>query len=181
MDVAAVSRFSALLALLVGVAAVAVWLSVVWSSGPLRGLREGLTPVALTLGFLIAAGATSGSLYFSEVAHFVPCKLCWFQRIAMYPLALILGIAALRRDRTIWRYGGPLAALGGLVSIYHVQLERFPDQTTFCSAEAPCSLPPIQEFGFVTLAFMALCAFAAITSLLAVSRRSSPQHQESLP
>ena len=84
----------------------------------------------------------TGSLYFSEVAHFVPCRLCWYQRIAMYPLVLLLGIATLRRDRGIRLYAIPLAAIGAAVSIYHVQLERFPDQASFCSLEAPCNLPP---------------------------------------
>ena len=178
MDVALVSRFSALLALVVGVGAVAVWLSVLWPGGPLRGVRLGLEPVALPLAFLVAGACLAGSLYFSEVAHFVPCKLCWFQRIGMYPLAVILGIAAIRRDPSVRRYALPLAAIGGFVSIYHVQLERFPDQTTFCSADAPCSLPPLQEFGFVTLAFMALCGFLAISALLVVARRPAPARQE---
>ena len=178
MDVALVSRFSALLALVAAVGAIAVWTSVLWRGGPLRGLRLGLEPVALPLAFLVAATCMVGSLYFSEVAHFVPCKLCWFQRIGMYPLAVLLGIAAFRKDRTVGLYALPLAALGGLVSIYHVQLERFPDQKTFCSVEAPCSLPPLQEFGFVTLAFMALCGFLAISALLVVALRSAPSRQE---
>ena len=130
--------------------------------GPLVALRSALAPLALPLAWLVAAVCMAGSLYFSEVAHFVPCRLCWYQRIAMYPLVLLLGIATLRRDRGIRLYAIPLAAIGAAVSIYHVQLERFPDQASFCSLEAPCNLPPVEQFGFVTLAVMALCGFAAI-------------------
>ena len=69
---------------------------------------------ALWIAFLVAATATAGSLYFSEVADFVPCQLCWFQRIAMYPLAVILLVAAIRRDRGVRWYVGPLAAIGAV-------------------------------------------------------------------
>ena len=61
----------------------------------------------------------AGSLYFSEVADFMPCTLCWYQRIAMYPLVLLLGIAAFRRDRAIRLYVVPLAVVGAAISIYH--------------------------------------------------------------
>src|SRR3954452_6304066 len=87
----------------------------------------------------------------------------------MYPLVLLLGIAAACPDVAIRLYAIPLAAIGAAVSIYHVQLERFPKQATFCSLEAPCNIPPVQQFGFVTLAVMALCGFAAIVVLLAVA------------
>ena len=128
-----------------------------------------LRPV-FTIASATAFVCMAGSLYFSEEAHFVPCRLCWYQRIAMYPLVLLLGIAAVRRVVAIRLYAIPLAAIGAAVSIYHVQLERFPEQATFCSVEAPCNLPPVQQFGFVTLAVMALCGFAAIVALLAVAR-----------
>ena len=84
----------------------------------------------------------AGSLYFSEVAHFVPCRLCWYQRIAMYPLVLLLGIATLRRDVGIRLYAIPLAAIGAAVSIYHVQLERFPDQAHVLLARGALQPPP---------------------------------------
>ena len=164
------SRFFALLALVAGGGAVVVGASALARRGPLAELRAALAPIALPLAWAVATVCMAGSLYFSEVAHFVPCRLCWYQRIAMYPLVLLLGIAAVRRDVAICLYAIPLAAIGAAVSIYHVQLERFPEQATFCSVEAPCNLPPVQQFGFVTLAVMALCGFAAIVALLAVAR-----------
>jgi disulfide bond formation protein DsbB len=170
VDVATMSRFFALLALVAGAGAVVVGASALARRGPLAELRAALAPIALPLAWAVAAVCMVGSLYFSEVAHFVPCRLCWYQRIAMYPLVLLLGIAAARRDVAIRLYAIPLAAIGAAVSIYHVQLERFPEQATFCSLEAPCNIPPVQQFGFVTLAVMALCGFAAIVALLAIAR-----------
>ena len=104
------------------------------------------------LAFLVAAVATAGSLYFSEVANYVPCRLCWFQRIAMYPLAVILLIAAIRRDRAIRWYAVPLAAVGACVSIYHYLVEWHPRlEGDACDPTNPCSLVWFREFGFVTL------------------------------
>jgi disulfide bond formation protein DsbB len=121
----------------------------------------------LWLAWLVAAVATAGSLYFSETANFTPCKLCWFQRIAMYPLALLLLIAALRRDDGIRRYAVPLAAVGAVMSAYHYLIEWRPSlDSGTCDISAPCTVPWFRQFGFVSLSFMALCGFAAVVSLL---------------
>jgi len=126
---------------------------------------------AIFLAGLVALVATLGSLYYSEVAHFTPCLLCWYQRIAMYPLAVILPIAAFRRDRGIWRYVVPVAAIGAAISIYHYQLQRFPDQASVsCSVEAPCALTWVWQLGYISIPFMALSAFALIVTLLLVGR-----------
>jgi disulfide bond formation protein DsbB len=167
------SRFFALLAFIAGAGALLIAAGCVAKRGPLRRFRDELAPLGLPLAWLVAATCMAGSLYYSEVANFAPCHLCWYQRIAMYPLVVIIGIAAVRRDTAVRRYAIPLAALGALVSIYHFQLERFPDQASFCSVDVPCSLPPVEEFGFVTLAFMALCGFAAIIALLVIARSGS--------
>jgi disulfide bond formation protein DsbB len=108
-----------------------------------------------------------GSLYFSEVANYTPCPLCWYQRIAMYPLVVILGIAALRSDLAVRRYVLPLVAIGSVISIYHYQLERFPSQTSVaCSADVPCTVVWIWRFHYISIPFMALSAFALIAALL---------------
>ena len=123
------------------------------------------------LAFAVAAIAMSGSLYYSDVAHFVPCELCWFQRIAMYPLAVILFVAAITRDTRAWRYVVPIAAIGLLISVYHYQLELFPDQPTVCSATLPCSVRWVSVYGFVSIAFMAGAGFISILALhLAMAR-----------
>ncbi len=135
---------------------------------------ETLGPSAVWLAFLVAITATLGSLYLSEVAHFIPCKLCWYQRIAMYPLVPILAIAAWKRDAGIWRYAVPVAAIGAVISIYHYQLERFPSQASVsCSAEAPCTVVWIWKFHFISIPFMALSGFALIVALLLVARSTA--------
>jgi disulfide bond formation protein DsbB len=114
---------------------------------------------------LVAGLATAGSLYFSEVAHYQPCTLCWYQRIAMYSLAIIAITATIRRER-LSPYFAVLAALGAIVSTYHVLLERFPDlDTGTCSKSVPCTLVWFERFGFVTLPFMALCGFLAVLAI----------------
>ena len=127
---------------------------------------------ALTFAFGIAAVATGGSLVFSEVYHYTPCELCWYQRIAMYPLAVILGIAAVRRDLAIRRYALPLSVVGALVSTWHVLVQRVPALagTTSCDATAPCTGIWVEALGWLTIPTMAGMGFLAITALLAAAR-----------
>jgi disulfide bond formation protein DsbB len=126
----------------------------------------------LALAWMVALVATLGSLYYSEVAGFPPCPLCWYQRIAMYPLAVILGVATFRRDPDVRRYVWPLTLAGGLIAAYHYQLEWFPTQAgVACDAAAPCTVRWVFEFGFVSLPYMALSAFAFIAALLYAAGR----------
>ncbi len=133
----------------------------------------------LWLAFAVALTATLGSLYLSEIAHLPPCKYCWFQRIAMYPLALILGIAAWKKDRQVGRYVFPLATIGGLIASYHYLIENFPDLAGgVCDPVVPCTAPVVWEFGFVSVPFMALAAFSLIIVLLAVARSNDRAEAE---
>jgi disulfide bond formation protein DsbB len=140
-------------------------------------LRETVGGSSLVLAWIVALVATLGSLYFSEVAHFVRCPLCWYQRIAMYPLAIVLGIAALRSDYGIRRYVLPLVAIGAAISVYHYQLERFPSQTSLaCSVDVPCTAVWVWRFHYISIPFMALSAFALIAALLLLA----PSHEAEL-
>lgn len=145
--------------------------------GAIAAALDDLRPVALWLAFAIATTATLGSLYYSEVAHFTPCLLCWYQRAAMYPLSLILGVAAFLRAFKVKLVAIPIAAVGACVSIYHYQLELFPDQSSgACSVEVPCTVRWFEVFGFISLAFMALTGFAAIIALLSIARPRVDDH-----
>jgi hypothetical protein len=133
----------------------------------LDGLRSSLGSSALLAAFVVATLATIGSLYFSEVAHFEPCRLCWYQRIAMYPLVVILGIAAWRRDVRVRRYAVPVAVIGALIATYHYALEWLPWlDSGVCSATTPCTIVWFREFGFISLPYLALSAFLLIVTLL---------------
>jgi len=135
--------------------------------GLLAGLAELFGPFAVLLAAIVAVTAMSGSLFYSEVARFVPCELCWFQRIAMYASAVILVVAVTRREEAVRPYALTLAGLGLLVSAYHVLLQRFPDiPSTSCSLDAPCTAIWVNTFGFITIPVMAGVAFATIVIAL---------------
>jgi len=126
--------------------------------------------VSTWLAFLVAATCTLGSLYFSEIAEFTPCRLCWFQRIAMYPLSVILLVGAIRKDDAVRWYAGPLAAIGAGISAYHTLIEWRPAlDTGACEVTRPsCTFVWFREFGFLSLATMALVGFLTILILLFV-------------
>jgi disulfide bond formation protein DsbB len=127
-------------------------------------------PDGLTLAFVVAAVATGGSLYLSEVAHFTPCRLCWFQRAFMYPLVPVLGIAAWRRAVGLRTVAIPMAVIGATISAYHVLVERYPNlESNVCDPNTPCTAIWFQRFGYLTIPAMALSAFALIVTLLLLS------------
>jgi hypothetical protein len=178
MNVETMATLFALLTVVANIVVIAIAVIAVADRDGFSGLKRSvwstLGPSALWLAFAVALTATLGSLYLSEVAHFVPCELCWYQRIAMYPLVPILFVAAVKRDAGVWRYAAPLAAIGSALSIYHYQLERFPDQTSVsCTLEAPCTVVWIWKFHYISIPFMALSGFALIVALLLVARSSA--------
>ena len=137
-------------------------------------------PNALGMAFWVALLATLGSLYFSEVAHFEPCRLCWYQRIAMYPLVLLLGIAAVRRDDGIRIYGRALAAVGAVISLYHIALEWIPAlDTGACGLGPSCSIIWFRALGFISLPTLAFIAFVTIVAVLSV-RTPTASHDDAL-
>ena len=120
---------------------------------------------SLYIALLAAWIAMLGSLYFSEVSHYIPCTLCWYQRILMYPQTLILAIGLLRKDENTPHFVLPFSILGIGVSTYHVLLEKtdwFSGAST-CQVGVPCTLIWFNWFGFITIPFLALIAFLVIT------------------
>ena len=132
-----------------------------------------LAQKALWFAFLVALIATSGSLFYSEVAGFEPCKLCWFQRIFMYPQVLLLGMAIWKKDRHIADYGILLAVLGALVAGYHYLLQLGIAPNLPCSAvgySVSCSQVFVMNFGYITIPLMSFTAFLLIVIALWKSR-----------
>jgi disulfide bond formation protein DsbB len=127
-----------------------------------------VAPQSVVFAWIVATVTTLGSLYYSEHAGFVPCELCWYQRIVMYPLVIVLGVAALRRDRAVWITTLVFVVIGAPLSLYHWLVERVPafEESSSCSAIAPCSTPWFEKLGFVTLAWMAMSAFLLIGVLM---------------
>jgi disulfide bond formation protein DsbB len=125
------------------------------------------------MALAITVCATAGSLIYSGYFHFEPCRLCWYQRIAMYPLTLLLLVGLLRGDRGVRWYVLPPAGLGFSVSVYHYLLQSFPNLSgdTACSITAPCNAKFVNEFGFISIPFMAGCGFLAVIGLMAAMSR----------
>ncbi|WP_235560964.1 disulfide oxidoreductase [Bacillus sp. FJAT-28004] len=121
----------------------------------------------LFIAWAAAVLATAGSLYLSEVMHFAPCSLCWFQRIFMYPLALILGIAYSKGDEGIVSYALPLVVIGGGFSLYHTVLQKLPhDSKLAACGPVSCQGDYLNWFGFITIPMLALAAFLIILTAL---------------
>lgn len=128
----------------------------------------------LLIAWITAIFAMGGSLFFSERMGFIPCVLCWYQRILMYPLVLFLGIAFYRNDHSIYKYVLPVSVLGMLVSGTHYALQKIPSMQEFsvCTSGVPCSGQYINLFGFITIPFLALLAFTIITIMMLFLRKS---------
>lgn len=158
-----------LLAIVIALGVLALFLPA--ARNALGELVHAVGPSALWLAFVVALVSTLGSLFLSEYSDFIPCRLCWFQRIAMYPLVIVLLGSALRRDvRGAAFYGLPLAVLGGLVAMWHLYIEANPEaEGAACKVGAPCSTKWIDVFGWFTIPMLALTGFAAITALLLVA------------
>lgn len=133
-----------------------------------RVLAAAIAPQAVLLAWIVALVTTAGSLYYSEHAGFVPCELCWYQRIVMYPLVIVIGVAWLRRDRQVWMTALPFVVVGAPLSLYHWLVERVPAfaESSSCSVTVPCSAPWFEKLGFVTLAWMAMSSFLLIGVLM---------------
>jgi disulfide bond formation protein DsbB len=152
--------------ILVGVAAV------LGVRTPLRTVRAALWGYELWAAFAVSAIATGGSLFFSEIAHFVPCELCWYERICLFPLSIITLLAALASDFRAARYLLPLPLAGAGVAVYHLLVEQgVVGQSTACLVSAPggCATKWINEFGFVTIPTLALTGFLLLLALLSLA------------
>jgi disulfide bond formation protein DsbB len=149
--------------------------------GPLRALRRALWGYELWAAFLVAALATGGSLFLSDVAGFVPCELCWFQRICMYPLSILTLFAAAHGDYRFARYLLPLPVVGAGVSVFHLLVENHVVATPQgCQVGAGCTVKWIDYFGYMTIPTLALTAFVLLIAFLALAA-SETGDEASLP
>jgi len=121
--------------------------------------------------WLVASTSTLGALFFGEVMNLPTCVLCWYQRIFMFPLVLVLPIGMFPFDRKVVRCALPLAALGWLVAAFHVLLVAgvIPEDIRPCTQGVPCSEQVIEWFGFVTIPLLSLVAFSAVIALLVMA------------
>lgn len=137
-------------------------------------VRAFVSKHGLWIGFLIALGGMGVSLYYSNVVHYAPCVLCWYQRIFFYPSIVILGIGAWKKDAGSRIYTLALCLLGGLIGLYQVLLEHGLAPEGVCGATGPsCTARYVYEYGFVTIPFMSLTGFVLIATSVYLYRRNS--------
>jgi disulfide bond formation protein DsbB len=131
---------------------------------------------AIKISFAIALLSTMGSLFYSEIAKFPPCDLCWFQRIFMYPQVVLLGIALIKKDNKIVDYSLALAGIGILISLYHNYIVFAALQSPTCSLSGvSCTTKMVLGLGYVTIPLMALTAFALIITTLVLHKFNTKQ------
>ena len=151
---------------------------------PLDAIRRLLWGYELWAAFVVAAIATGGSLFFSEIAHFPPCELCWYQRICMYPLSILTLLMAWQGDNRAARYLLPLPIVGAGVSIYHLLIEnQVIKEPTQCQASAPggCAFKWINEFGYITIPTLALTGFLLLIGFLVLGTAGESETTATLP
>lgn len=131
----------------------------------------------LFICWLIAVSATLGSLFFSEVMERVPCVLCWYQRIAMFPLAFIFTVGLLPLDVRCVRYALPIAVAGWATALYHclLYLGVIPESMQPCTQGVSCADVKIELIGFVTIPLLSLLGFTLIIALLLAVRKGIKQ------
>jgi disulfide bond formation protein DsbB len=153
--------------------------------GPLHAIRRLVWGYELWAAFLVAAIATGGSLFFSEIAHFVPCELCWYQRICMYPLSILTLFLAYHGDHRAARYLLPLPVVGAGVSIYHLLIEnkviKEPAQCLISAPGSGCGTKWINEFGYITIPTLALTGFVLLIGFLALAAAGGDDGVATLP
>ncbi|WP_416151844.1 disulfide oxidoreductase [Salipaludibacillus sp. HK11] len=122
----------------------------------------------MLVAWVIALVATLGSLYFSEIRLFVPCELCWVQRIFMYPLAITLAIASIKKDARQAFYTLPIALIGMGFSLYHYMLQKISSLSSIGESCGiiPCNVEYVNHLGFITIPFLAFIAFLSISLLM---------------
>lgn len=129
----------------------------------------------IRFSFFVALAATAGSLFYSGYAGFVPCSLCWFQRIFMYPEVILLGLAWLKNEKHIIDYSLTLSIIGWLISAYHNYIIYKGLHSIVCTISEPCTVNYVLEYGYITIPMMALTAFSLIILFLIFQKYENKQ------
>jgi disulfide bond formation protein DsbB len=170
---------------LVGLGIVVGLLALFGVRGPLDTIRRLLWGYELWGAFVVAAVATGGSLFYSQVAHFIPCEFCWFQRVLMYPLSILTLLIAVRGDNRAARYLLPLPVVGAGTSIYHMLIERGvikePGACTITGGGCSTNWIIRHDFGYLTIPTLALTAFLLLIGFLVLASTGESEVPATLP
>ena len=140
-------------------------------------MNSNISTKIIFLCFLIASTATMGSLFFSEVMGFIPCNMCWYQRIFIYPLVFIFLTALLYPDDKVFKYAITIVVVGLLFSIYHnlLMFDIIPESAVPCTSGVPCSTEYINWFGFINIPLLSLIAYLMLFFLLIFANKIKNQ------
>lgn len=130
---------------------------------------------AVLIAWVTTIFATAGSLFYSEVLKLPPCVLCWYQRIFMYPLVIIIGVGMVKKDKIMPLYALLLSGVGGIIALFHylLQMGIIPDKVAPCVQGISCTSRLIEYFGFITIPFMSLAAFVAVFILMLMNQKDN--------
>jgi disulfide bond formation protein DsbB len=119
----------------------------------------------LYIAWLQSIVAMMGSLFYSEIMQYAPCILCWYQRIVMYPLVVILAVGILRKDQKVYQYVLPFSILGMIIALYHTLLQQgfLPESAAPCVAGVSCVVKQVGYLGFITIPLMSFVSFVLIS------------------
>jgi disulfide bond formation protein DsbB len=160
-------------------------LALVGVRGPLDAIRNLLWGYELWGAFVVAAIATGGSLFYSQIAGFIPCEFCWFQRMMMYPLSILTLLIAARGDNRAARYLLPLPVVGAGTSIYHMLLEHHvikePGACTLTGGGCTANWIALHSFGYLTIPTLALTAFLLLIGFLVLASTGESEVPATLP
>jgi disulfide bond formation protein DsbB len=136
-------------------------------------MKTFLKKYILYIALIQSIVATLGSLYLSEICGFTPCKLCWYQRVFMYPLIVVLAVGIVENNKNLYKYVLPLSVMGMGLAIYHNLLYYgfLTESVIYCTAGVSCTTKYIEWFGFITIPLLSLLAFIIITILMLVHRK----------
>lgn len=117
------------------------------------------------LAWTTSLAATLGSIFMSKVLNFVPCELCWYQRIFMFPLVLVIAVGILKKDKNLPQYVLPLSTAGLLIGAYHNLLYYgvIAENISPCRIDVPCTARQLELFGFIAIPLLSLVSFVIIT------------------
>ncbi len=170
-----INTISALLTILTEIAIV-IGIFLLFKKGKTDAFTQFLSRHALLFSFLIALGASLGSFFYSNVAGFKPCVLCWWQRIFLFPQVILLGIAVWKKDGRALLYALPLSIVGGIIALYNTYIQYGGNELIPCSTDTEsvsCAIRYVFEFGFITIPLMSLSTFGALIVLALLYRKGT--------
>lgn len=140
-----------------------------------------IKPILFYISWLTSTVATLGSLYFSEIRGFIPCELCWYQRILMYPIVLILGISIFQNDFSSKKFVLPMAIIGWFISLYHYLIQKVPGFAEIkpCINGIPCNTEYIDWLGYITIPLLSCASFTIIIVSLVFIKNPLSHYDES--